>query len=124
MGCNCKSKNSSIGDIPVISFDNIKDKYPLIGNSILFITKIILFIMATIISIIIVLPASLYISFKISFIKKGNELDLTKNILKFAKFYSKFKNNRDDDDDDDDHDDDDSFDYSDVELLDVEDIKT
>lgn len=122
MGCNCKNKNGNKNTVDY--FEVLKEKHPFMGKLILYFGKVILFLISTVLVTLVVLPISMYICFKVSFI--NNELDFTKNIFKLIKQFKYVKNDDDDDYSDEDEDnniDDENFDYSNIELLNNEKVK-
>lgn len=105
----------------VINIEHLKEKYPLVVKPIIFVFKIILFSLLSVILPVFILPLSLYISFKISFYK--GEVNFVDNLIKLG-MYLKKDDYYDEDDDDDDYEiNENTFDDSEIELLHVEDIK-
>tara|TARA_B100000767_G_C19544813_1_gene442358 strand:- start:36 stop:356 length:321 start_codon:yes stop_codon:yes gene_type:complete len=106
MGCNCKKDNNSVDTKQTPS----GKKDPIVIKGIILITKSFLFILASLLTAIIVIPFSIYMLFKVIFFNKG--VDVTDNLKSIGNvIFKKNKNN----DDEYDFDDEDEF-----ELLDSE----
>lgn len=111
MGCNCKKDKNGIKTKENQSSNNKKE--PLFIRGLVFTTKLIIFLFASLISGIIVVPFSIYMLYKVIFFNKG--VDVTGALLTIGKTLKKKDKEYDDDEDEYEFEDE-----SEIELLNTE----
>lgn len=115
MGCNCKNnKKTAVGQEK-----QSEEKRPLIIRGILLVSKTFIFIIASILTSVIITPYAIYMLFKVIFLNEGT--DVTQGLLTIGKMIKKKGSMYDDDYDDDD----DEFEFEnedDLILMDSEEI--
>jgi len=99
MGCNCKNDNNGI---KVNENASNKSKQSLFIRSLIFLTKVIIFILTSVMATIIVIPFSIYMLYKTIFLNEG--LNFNGILLSLGK-----KLKKDDEDDEDEFEDEDEF---------------
>jgi len=112
--CNCKKDDSKV--IFENKLEGSSEKKPLIIRGVVMITKIILFVIASAIAAIIVIPFSTYMLFKIMFLNEG--IDVSDALLSIGKTLKKTEKEEDDEDDED-YDEDEEFEFKNEDEISV-----
>jgi hypothetical protein len=90
---NCNCKKDSKNNIENVTNDDSKNKQPLVIRGLVFISKLFIFLFASVLSVIIVIPFSIYMLYKVIFLNEG--VDISGALLKLGKTFKKKENNDD-----------------------------
>jgi len=90
---NCNCKKDSKNNIENVTNKDSKNKQPLVIRGLVFISKLFIFLFASVISTIIVIPFSIYMLYKVIFLNEG--VDVRGAMLKLGKILKKKEHNDD-----------------------------